>query len=565
MANPTHPIDLPGGMPETKGDPVKTTGAARRHRWVAAFTTTLMVATATAALADNIVVTDKPDTLTVGTPLSVSYYLEAAQSDGCDAPVSVTLSAWRNTSGSTYVAAPASEFTISDVTLDFTACGTSAAIVVDIEAKIAGKFQVRIAAPSGHNVNPGEYTVQASASSGGTTDTTAPEYVCDPVVADSVWHAGNQSHDCTATDATGVAVTTDVAAGGRFTLVTSVADGAETNDASTNSVRLCDTVTPAANCKTAGPISGWKIDRKAPTISGVGPTTVANSAGWYKTDVVNQFSASDGGSGLAGGLSSPYAFSKTTSGEGAAVTVASGSVFDAVGNENTGVDSAAFKIDKTQPTVTLNGTAHGSEGTATTASTINLSATASDGLSGVAGVSVGSTALSASSGGYSGSVALSCGANLFTATATDVAGNTADSSSITVYRNCWTIEILRPLDPSSGSAKVLNTVKNGRVVPFKVKLSYDGSEMTSGITPRFAFGSTSCTASATDAVEEIVADAGQSSANTSAFRWSDDGFWIYNVDTSALGMATNSCYRLDVLVNGYRATASTYAILKPTR
>jgi hypothetical protein len=105
-----------------------------------------------------------------------------------------------------------------------------------------------------------------------------------------------------------------------------------------------------------------KIDKTAPTISDLGPTSSPNAAGWYNHDVVNRFKASDGVSGLNAACESAFpdpvadgrTQDKTTSGEGAAVKVSSSSCTDVAGNTAAAIDSAAFKIDKTAPTVTIN-------------------------------------------------------------------------------------------------------------------------------------------------------------------------------------------------------------------
>jgi hypothetical protein len=103
-----------------------------------------------------------------------------------------------------------------------------------------------------------------------------------------------------------------------------------------------------------------KIDTSAPSISDLGPTTLPNAAGWYKTNVTNRFQATDSsGSGLNGACKTVFPAnqagnniqSKTTSGEGSALKVTSASCTDLAGNTATGIDSASFKIDKTAPTV----------------------------------------------------------------------------------------------------------------------------------------------------------------------------------------------------------------------
>ena len=54
----------------------------------------------------------------------------------------------------------------------------------------------------------------------------------------------------------------------------------------------------AGNTAAAKTSAAFKIDKTDPAISDLGPTTPANANGWYKTDVVNQFKASDALSGL---------------------------------------------------------------------------------------------------------------------------------------------------------------------------------------------------------------------------------------------------------------------------
>ena len=53
-----------------------------------------------------------------------------------------------------------------------------------------------------------------------------------------------------------------------FALSTSVPAGSETADAATGAVQVCD---HAGNCATAGPISGIRVDRRAPQITIAAP------------------------------------------------------------------------------------------------------------------------------------------------------------------------------------------------------------------------------------------------------------------------------------------------------
>jgi len=88
-------------------------------------------------------------------------------------------------------------------------------------------------------------------------DTTKPEVECDD--ADGVWHKDNVGVRCTASD---IFLTNSDDAS--FLLYTNVSNGTETDDASTESRKVCDT---SNNCVTAGPIGGNKVDRKAPEVS----------------------------------------------------------------------------------------------------------------------------------------------------------------------------------------------------------------------------------------------------------------------------------------------------------
>jgi PKD repeat protein len=124
---------------------------------------------------------------------------------------------------------------------------------------------------------------------------------------------------------------------------------------------------------------------------------------------------------------------------------------------------------------------------------------------------------------------------------------------------------LQPIDNLQTTGKK-NTFKNGRVIPVKVTIT-DGCTglAVTGDTGEVVTASltkTPVAGSGTDAIETF-ADAGASSGNTDLFRWSLDGFWIYNLDSKALGMASSSTYELKVLVDGIAAEFS--AALQPTK
>jgi hypothetical protein len=125
---------------------------------------------------------------------------------------------------------------------------------------------------------------------GGTVklDTTPPAVVCG--TADGAWHPANVSVGCTAKDDTsGLATPADAS----FSLATTVPDGTETASASTAGRQVCDV---AGHCATAGPVSGNRIDRKAPGITITAPTT---GAYLLNQAIAATYACTDGGAGVA--------------------------------------------------------------------------------------------------------------------------------------------------------------------------------------------------------------------------------------------------------------------------
>ena len=131
----------------------------------------------------------------------------------------------------------------------------------------------------------------------------------------------------------------------------------------------------------------------------------------------------------------------------------------------------------------------------------------------------------------------------------------------------YTVDFRPPFDDSTPSGLIANKMKNGRVVPVKATIVDDCArafvtDPAAHVTIRIS--KTSGSSGASDPVEEY-ADAGQSSAGTNEFRWSSDGFWIYNLDSKALGLVVNNLYRVDVWVGAVKATVSNWAVLQPVK
>jgi hypothetical protein len=166
----------------------------------------------------------------------------------------------------------------------------------------------------------------------------------------------------------------------------------------------------------------FDVDQTAPVISDDGPTTSANPAGWYNTDVTNTFSASDALSGLDADCLADFSDagntqSKTTSGEGEDLTVTSDSCTDVAGNTAGGVESAEFDVDQTAPTASASRSPlANTNGWNNTDVTVNFEG--SDSLSGIASCSTDEVLGEGANQSASG-------------TCTDNAGNVSEPASIT--------------------------------------------------------------------------------------------------------------------------------------
>jgi hypothetical protein len=170
-------------------------------------------------------------------------------------------------------------------------------------------------------------------------DRKAPSFVCaDP---DGVWHPDNVSLACTSTDdGSGLAQAADAA----FSLSTTVAADAETDDAQTGSRQLCDAV---GNCVTAGPIGGNQVDRKVPELD----TCDVADGMWHSDNVTLSCSYTDGGSG-PGDLSVDLMTNVADGDETDDAFASAGGAFavDAVGNAaGSPSDIGGNKVDRKAP------------------------------------------------------------------------------------------------------------------------------------------------------------------------------------------------------------------------
>jgi hypothetical protein len=199
------------------------------------------------------------------------------------------------------------------------------------------------------------------------------------------------------------------------------------------------------------------IDKTPPVITAGTPTGTPGENDWWISDVTVPFSATDNLSGFApNGALSTTMVSKTTSGEGSALTVTSDGISDMAGNAATGVQSGPYKVDKTPPVVTITVPTEGAEYLLNQNVSANWSAT--DDLSGIASAS---GTVPSGSPIPTGTV----GSKTFTVTAADNAGNTT-SLMRTYYVRYNFIGFLPPVD----NPPVINVAKAGRTFPIKWQL-----------------------------------------------------------------------------------------------
>ena len=138
----------------------------------------------------------------------------------------------------------------------------------------------------GFRLNP--ILASAEIYSPGPPDATPPALSC--AAADGAWHNTDVTIACTASDLeSGLANAADAS----FHLTTSVPAGTETASAATNSRQVCDVV---GNCSTAAPITGNKVDKKAPTIAIALP--MAGATYGLNAKVGASYACSDGGAGM---------------------------------------------------------------------------------------------------------------------------------------------------------------------------------------------------------------------------------------------------------------------------
>jgi len=137
-------------------------------------------------------------------------------------------------------------------------------------------------------------------------------------------------------------------------------------------------ITDKAGNKTTASVTGIKIDRTAPEVTGA-PTTNPNAAGWYRDQVEVDFDCTDNLSGVAA-----CPTSKVVAGDGANQSVTSDAATDNAGNDSAGKTVGGINIDGSAPSTVANNQCTKVNGwcTGDTADVV-LASTDQPGLSGV--------------------------------------------------------------------------------------------------------------------------------------------------------------------------------------
>ena len=261
-----------------------------------------------------------------------------------------------------------------------------------------------------------------------------------------------------------------------------------------------------------------QLDKTAPTIAG-SKSPAANANGWHNSDVTVSFTCQDALSGIET-CTAPQSL-----GEGdnqAAV----GTAGDRAGN-GAAVTVAPIRVDKTAPSITWVGgpAANGVYYFGSVPAAPGC--IAADALSGAIGCTL--------VGGYSTAV----GTHTLQVSAADVAGNQATEQRRYTVK-AWTSNgFYQPVDMSSGTATVWNTIKGGSTVPLKFEVFAGATELTSTsvIVQPLKAVITACAGTTTDEIELVATGATSLRYDTSG------GQFIFNWQTPKVA---GSCYKVTV-------------------
>jgi hypothetical protein len=328
---------------------------------------------------------------------------------------------------------------------------------------------------------------------------------CD--APDGLWHADEVTLKCHYTDGGSGPATQDV------DLTTSVGDGSEDGNASASAggAQACDEVD---NCAASpGDIAGNQVDRKAPTLS----SCDAPDGNWHADDVTLKCHYTDGGSGPSTqDVELKTSVSSGSETDDASASAGGAQACDEVDNcADSPDDIAGNKVDKKNPSVRI------TKPTNTTYTLNQVVAADYECTDGGSGIDT-----------CTGPVA--DGANIDTSTIgthtfkVDAKDNVGHTGSTTVtYTVVFDFTgFFQPIDMGS----TFNTAKAGSAIP--VKFSLHGNQGLNILTSGYPTSKViECTADPTDALETLVATAGNSSLSYDAttdqyvYVWKTDKSW----------------------------------------
>jgi hypothetical protein len=297
-----------------------------------------------------------------------------------------------------------------------------------------------------------------------------------------------------------------------------------------------------------------KRDATAPTVA-LNPSadscSLSGNAGWCRGAQTAGFSAHDDTSGVASPCSGGSCdFTKSTTTNGDAVMIASGSVCDVAGNCASSIDAGPYKIDSVAPAITITSPGDGSIYVLNAAQASSYDC--DDLTSGVESCS----GPVASGDKFDTSTV---GSHSFTVNAEDVAGNAVSltNSYAVQYAPAGTMclgsashQVLQPINnylpPAATSPEPLSVFKRGSTVPVKFRVcdALGNSIGTPGVVSTFiAVEKTPLGSDVPTIAEDIV-----STTPDAAFRWDPTSQqWIFNLNTKNL--TPNCVYHYKIGLN----------------
>jgi len=532
----------------------------KRLSAVVAVTALAVVSAVSVALADNIqndvvasgVPASKIVTVTAGgAGATVNYNIAATNNNSTDTtgPNGEGCNAVSGSATVTPAGMPAG-VTAAPTSLVFTDCSSAQSIIFTAAANTTpGTYEITVGVSdsnnpaSDYNTQPAKFNLVVEAASTTPVDTTAPTSSASAANADTTTYTFGAwtNQDVTVT-------LTGSDTGGSGVKEVRYTKNGDTPSASVGTVYSVPFLISAEGTTTVkfvaidndgnveSPVNSEtvKIDKTAPVIS-LRPAddscSLPGLSGWCRGTQTAGFSASDLLSGLLNGQSSPWEFTKSTTTNGDAVQISSGTLDDNAGNTSNSVSAGPYKIDSGAPSVSVTGVASG--GSYTLGSVPTAACTTTDtGGSGV--LDQATVAVTGGTVNGVGSFTATCGG------AKDIAGNpqTAPvSASYTVVYG-GVSGILQPINPDNSSV-----FSRGRAVPVKFQLAGDPPAFTTT-----AWSLARVRVNCADLADELSSESVPSVTPSAVFRYdSTADQYIYNADFR--DKTAGTCWKVQVTLD----------------